>query len=131
MPARARGDGIEEGTEAHAASRKPVARPLMHLGFLSMGAAGLLMVEMTNVTMQGGISPRCATLCTGANEAALNHVIDLCRTCGIAKLGLQRAHSGRKRSASPRAMGLARRRGADAGAGRAAHGQRTAARERR
>src|SRR3546814_7887549 len=44
---------------------------LMHLGSLSMGAAGLLMVEMTNVTMDGRISTRCATLCTDENEASL------------------------------------------------------------
>src|SRR3546814_13060472 len=41
---------------------------LMHLGSLSMGAAGLLMVEMTNVTMDGRISTRCATLCTDGSD---------------------------------------------------------------
>jgi 2,4-dienoyl-CoA reductase-like NADH-dependent reductase (Old Yellow Enzyme family) len=78
---------------------------LMHLGSLSMGAAGLLMVEMTNVSMQGRISPRCATLCTDANETALKRVIDFCRTYGVAKLGLQVAHAGRKGSQQPPAAG--------------------------
>jgi 2,4-dienoyl-CoA reductase-like NADH-dependent reductase (Old Yellow Enzyme family) len=78
---------------------------LVHLGSLSMGAAGLLMVEMTNVNMQGRISPRCATLCNDDNEAALKRVIDFCRTYGIAKLGLQLAHAGRKSSQQPPALG--------------------------
>jgi len=78
---------------------------LMHLGSLSMGAAGLLMVEMTNVSMDGRISPRCATLCTDENETALKRVIDFCRTYGVAKLGLQLAHAGRKGSQQPPAEG--------------------------
>ena len=78
---------------------------LMHLGSLSMGAAGLLMVEMTNVSMQGRISPRCATLCTDENEAALKRVVDFCRTYGVAKLGVQLAHAGRKGSQQPPAEG--------------------------
>ena len=78
---------------------------LMHLGSLSMGAAGLVMVEMTNVTLQGRISPRCATLCSDDNEAALKRVIDFCRTYGVAKLGLQLAHAGRKGSQQPPALG--------------------------
>ncbi len=78
---------------------------LMHLGSLSMGAAGLLMVEMTNVSMQGRISPRCATLCTDENETALKRVIDFCRTYGVSKLGLQVAHAGRKGSQQPPAAG--------------------------
>lgn len=78
---------------------------LMHLGSLAMGAAGLLMLEMTNVSMQGRISPRCATLCTDANEAALKRVVDFCRTYGVAKLGIQIAHAGRKGSQQPPAEG--------------------------
>jgi NADPH2 dehydrogenase len=78
---------------------------LMHLGSLSMGAAGLVMVEMTNVTLQGRISPRCAALCSDDNEAALKRVIDFCRAYGVAKLGLQLAHAGRKGSQQPPAQG--------------------------
>lgn len=78
---------------------------LMHLGSLSMGAAGLVMVEMTNVTLQGRISPRCAALCSDENEAALKRVIDFCRTYGVAKLGIQLAHAGRKGSQQPPAEG--------------------------
>lgn len=78
---------------------------LMHLGSLSMGAAGLVMVEMTNVTLQGRISPRCAALCSDENEAALKRVVDFCRTYGVAKLGIQLAHAGRKGSQQPPAEG--------------------------
>ena len=78
---------------------------LMHLGSLAMGAAGLLMVEMTNVTMEGRISPRCATLCSDQNERELKRVVDFCRTYGVAKLGVQLAHAGRKGSQQPPAEG--------------------------
>ncbi|MDP9013399.1 MAG: hypothetical protein M3O41_12210 [Pseudomonadota bacterium] len=78
---------------------------LMHLGSLAMGAAGLLMVEMTNVTMDGRISPRCATLCTERNEQELKRIVDFCRTYGTAKLGVQLAHAGRKGSQQPPAEG--------------------------
>ncbi len=78
---------------------------LMHLGGLSMGAAGLVIFEMTNVTMQGRISPRCATLCTDENEAALKRVVDFCREYGVAKLGIQIGHAGRKGSQQPPALG--------------------------
>jgi len=78
---------------------------LVHLGSLSIGAAGLLMVEMTNVTMQGRISPRCAALCTDEQEAAMKRVVDFCRSYGVAKLGIQLAHAGRKGSQQPPAEG--------------------------
>lgn len=78
---------------------------LMHLGGFSMGAAGLVMAEMTNVSMQGRITHSCATLCTDENEAALKRVVDFCRTFGIAKLGIQLGHAGRKGSTHPPAVG--------------------------
>ena len=78
---------------------------LAHLGGLSMGAAGLVIFEMTNVSLEGRISPRCATLCTDENEAALKRVVDFCRTYGVAKLGIQIGHAGRKGSQQPPALG--------------------------
>jgi 2,4-dienoyl-CoA reductase-like NADH-dependent reductase (Old Yellow Enzyme family) len=78
---------------------------LMHLGGFAMGAAGLVMAEMTNVSMQGRISHHCATLCTDENEAALKRVVDFCRTYGIAKLGIQIGHAGRKGSTNPPGAG--------------------------
>jgi 2,4-dienoyl-CoA reductase-like NADH-dependent reductase (Old Yellow Enzyme family) len=69
---------------------------LMHLGSMSLGAAGLVMTEMTDVCPQGRISPRCAGMWSDDNEKALKRVHDFCRQYGVAKLGVQLAHAGRK-----------------------------------
>jgi len=78
---------------------------LMHLGSFSLGAAGLVMTEMTNVNPAGRITAKCAGLYSDANEAALKRVIDFCRKFGVAKLGIQLAHAGRKGSTQPPALG--------------------------
>jgi len=69
---------------------------LMHLGNMSLGAAGLVMCEMTNVNPQGRISPKCAGMYSDENEAALKRVHDFCRQYGVAKLGVQLAHAGKR-----------------------------------
>jgi 2,4-dienoyl-CoA reductase-like NADH-dependent reductase (Old Yellow Enzyme family) len=78
---------------------------LMHLGSFSLGSAGLLMAEMTNVNPAGRITHKCAGMWSDENEAALKRVHDFCRTFGVAKLGVQLAHAGRKGSATPPAAG--------------------------
>ena len=78
---------------------------LMHLGNLSLGCAGLVMCEMTDVNPQGRISPKCAGMWSDDNEAALKRVHDFCRTYGVAKLGVQLAHAGRKGPTTPPAAG--------------------------
>jgi 2,4-dienoyl-CoA reductase-like NADH-dependent reductase (Old Yellow Enzyme family) len=78
---------------------------LVHIGGLAQGAAGLVMMEMTNVSLQGRISPRCAALCTDENEAAVKRIVDFCRLYGVAKLGIQIGHAGRKGSQQPPAQG--------------------------
>ncbi len=78
---------------------------LMHLGSFSLGAAGLVMCEMTNVNPVGRITHKCAGLYSDANETALKRVHDFCRTYGVAKLGVQLAHAGRKGSTQPPAAG--------------------------
>jgi 2,4-dienoyl-CoA reductase-like NADH-dependent reductase (Old Yellow Enzyme family) len=78
---------------------------LMHLGSFSLGCAGLVMCEMTNVNPQGRISPKCAGMWSDENEAALKRVHDFCRTYGVAKLGVQLAHAGRKGPTTPPAAG--------------------------
>jgi len=78
---------------------------LMHLGSFSLGCAGLVMTEMTNVSPVGRISLRCAGLYSDANEVALKRVIDFCKTFGVAKLGVELAHAGRKGSMQPPAAG--------------------------
>jgi 2,4-dienoyl-CoA reductase-like NADH-dependent reductase (Old Yellow Enzyme family) len=78
---------------------------LMHLGSFSLGAAGLVMTEMTDVCPQGRITPRCAGMWSDENEKALKRVHDFCRTYGVAKLGVQLAHAGRKGPTTPPAAG--------------------------
>jgi 2,4-dienoyl-CoA reductase-like NADH-dependent reductase (Old Yellow Enzyme family) len=71
---------------------------LMHLGQFAMGAAGLVMTEATHVSRVGRISKQCLGLYSDDNERALKRVIDFCRANGVAKYGIQIAHSGRKGS---------------------------------
>ena len=78
---------------------------LMHLGNMSLGAAGLVMAEMTDVNPQGRISPKCAGMYSDENEAALKRVHDFCRQYGVAKLGVQLAHAGRKGPQMPPGAG--------------------------
>ncbi len=79
---------------------------LMHLGSFSLGCAGLVICEMTDVTPIGRITPKCAGMWSDENEAALKRVHDFCRTYGVAKLGVQLAHAGRKGpTATPAAGG--------------------------
>jgi 2,4-dienoyl-CoA reductase-like NADH-dependent reductase (Old Yellow Enzyme family) len=78
---------------------------LMHLGNMALGCAGLVMTEMTDVNPQGRISPRCAGMWSDENEAALKRVHDFCRQYGVAKLGVQLAHAGRKGPTTPPAAG--------------------------
>ena len=71
---------------------------LVHYGQLSMGAGGLLIFEATHVAPEGRISHRCLGLYSDDNEAAIKRVVDFCRAFGVAKLGIQLAHAGRKAS---------------------------------
>lgn len=74
---------------------------LMHLGQFAMGAAGLVFTEATHVSAIGRITPYCAGLYTDAQEAAMKRIVDFCKTYGVAKIGVQLAHAGRKASCHP------------------------------
>jgi len=63
------------------------------------------MTEMTDVNPQGRISPKCAGMWSDDNEKALKRVHDFCRQYGVAKLGVQLAHAGRKGPTMPPAAG--------------------------
>ncbi len=78
---------------------------LMHLGQFSLGAAGLVMTEMTNVSPEGRITLNCAGMYTDAQEKGMKRVIDFCRKYGVAKHGVQLAHAGRKGSTQLPAAG--------------------------
>jgi 2,4-dienoyl-CoA reductase-like NADH-dependent reductase (Old Yellow Enzyme family) len=71
---------------------------LAHLGQLAMGGAGLLILEATAVSRVGRITHRCLGIYSDANEKALRRVTEFCRHYGVAKLGIQLAHAGRKGS---------------------------------
>ena len=71
---------------------------LMHLGQFAMGAGSLVITEATAVSPEGRISPRCLGLYSNDNEAAIKRVVDFCRQYGVAALGTQLAHAGRKAS---------------------------------
>jgi len=78
---------------------------LMHLGQFCMGAAGLVMTEATAVSKTGRITHKCLGLYSDENEVALKRVFDFCRQYGVAAMGIQLAHAGRKGSAQVPAKG--------------------------
>lgn len=71
---------------------------LMHLGQFAMGAGGLVFTEATHVSPEGRITHGCLGMYSDQNEATLKRVIDFCNAHGIAKMGIQLAHAGRKGS---------------------------------
>src|SRR3546814_4164518 len=70
----------------------------MHLGQFSMGAGGLVFTEATHVSPEGRITPKCLGLWSDDNERTLKRVVDFCKAHGVAKMGIQIAHAGRKAS---------------------------------
>jgi anthraniloyl-CoA monooxygenase len=71
---------------------------LVHLGARAMGAAGLLMAEMTNVSAEGRITYGCTGLYEDAHVDAWKRVVEFCRANSGAVLGVQLGHAGRKAS---------------------------------
>src|SRR6266446_3107029 len=71
---------------------------LIHLGHLSYGGAGLMMVEATHVTREGRITHGCSGIYNEHNEAELARVIQACRRLSKNPIGIQLAHAGRKGS---------------------------------
>jgi NADPH2 dehydrogenase len=71
---------------------------LTHLGALSQGSAGLLLIEATTVSAEGRIAPGCLGLWNDANEAALRRVLEAIRPYATSPIGIQLSHSGRKGS---------------------------------
>lgn len=78
---------------------------LMHLGQFAMGAAALVITEATHVSAIGRISLRCLGLYSDENEKTLARVVDFCKKHGVARMGIQLAHAGRKGSSLPPAQG--------------------------
>ncbi len=71
---------------------------LVHLGSKALGGAGLVMTEMVCVSAAGRISPACAGLYTGEQEAAWRRIVNFVHSRTGASIGVQLGHSGRKGS---------------------------------
>jgi anthraniloyl-CoA monooxygenase len=71
---------------------------LVHLGSRAVGGAGLVMTEMTCVSPEGRISPRCTGLWNREQAAAFARIVDFVHTHTDSRIGLQIGHSGRKGS---------------------------------
>jgi anthraniloyl-CoA monooxygenase len=69
---------------------------LVHLGSRAVGGAGLIFCEMTDVSEEARISPRCAGLYTDDHEAAWKRIVDFVHANSAAKIGMQLGHAGRK-----------------------------------
>ena len=79
---------------------------LMHLGNMSLGAAGLVMCRDDQRQSAGAHLAEMRRHVVGRQrEAALKRVHDFCRQYGVAKLGVQLAHAGRKGPTTPPAAG--------------------------
>jgi anthraniloyl-CoA monooxygenase len=71
---------------------------LVHLGSRAVGGAGLVMTEMTCVSPEGRISPRCTGLWNVEQAEGFAEIVEFTHSHTNAKIGLQIGHSGRKGS---------------------------------
>jgi 2,4-dienoyl-CoA reductase-like NADH-dependent reductase (Old Yellow Enzyme family) len=71
---------------------------MQHLPSLSMSGAALVFVEATTVAREGRITPGCLGLYSDENERALADVVASVRANGVARIGIQLGHAGRKAS---------------------------------
>src|SRR4051794_37629617 len=76
---------------------------LVHLGARALGGAGLVMTEMVCVSPSGRITPGCAGIYTGKQEAAWSRIVDFAHARSEARMGVGPGHSGRR--GSPGLMG--------------------------
>jgi len=71
---------------------------LVHLGSRAVGGAGLVMAEMTDVTVDGRITEGCAGLYSDAHVEGWKRVVDFVHRESAAAIGIQLGHAGRKGS---------------------------------
>jgi len=69
---------------------------LVHLGSRAIGGAGLIFTEMTDVSLEGRISPGCTTITSPEHAAAWKRIVDFVHGASRAKIALQLGHAGRK-----------------------------------
>ena len=71
---------------------------LVHLGSRAVGGAGLVMTEMTCVSLQGRISPGDVGIWTDEQAEIWTRIVDFVHSHSASKIGMQLGHSGRKGS---------------------------------
>jgi len=73
----------------------------VHVGTFACSGAGLFVVEKTNVTREGRITPGCTGLYSDENENAMAGVVQVYRGITRNPIGIQLGHAGRKASSHP------------------------------
>ena len=71
---------------------------LVHYGARATGGAGLVMTEMTAVSGDGRITPRCPGIHTDAQVTAWRRLTDFVHANSAAKIGIQLGHARHQRS---------------------------------
>src|SRR6266540_5664874 len=71
---------------------------LVHLGSRAVGGAGLVFVEMTDVSREGRISPGCTGMYSPADVKGWKQIVDFVHVNAQAKIAMQLGHAGRKAS---------------------------------
>jgi anthraniloyl-CoA monooxygenase len=77
---------------------KPSDWHLAHLGSFARGGAGLVVAEMTDVSLEGRITRGCAGIWSDEHVAPWRRIVDFAHGVGAAKIGLQLGHAGPKAS---------------------------------
>ena len=70
----------------------------VHLGAMAVGGAGLVFTEMTDVSPEARISPRCTGLYNDEQTAAWRRIVSFAHGHSQAKICMQLGHAGRKGS---------------------------------
>ena len=71
---------------------------LVHIGSRAIGGAGLVFVEMTDVSRDGRISPGCTGMYKPEHATAWKRIVDFVHVNSGAKIAMQLGHAGRKGS---------------------------------
>lgn len=69
---------------------------MVHYGARAMGGAGLIFTEMTDIAADARITPGCAGIWNGTQEAAWTRIVDFIHANGQTRIALQLGHAGRK-----------------------------------
>ncbi|MBB6133629.1 anthraniloyl-CoA monooxygenase [Massilia aurea] len=79
---------------------------LAHLGARALGGAGLVIAEMTCVSADARITPRCPGLYLPEHTRAWARIVDFVHAASDAKIGIQLGHAGAKGSTRPMWEGI-------------------------